>query len=600
LKPLLVLFFLSFIFQEAIATNHHNLPTATTLQARGGSYMVFIGATNYGDPLDIDYTVEFHPEVYIVGENPDLIYWINDNPVNPGFTQISPIPGQYYDIKLVPFNLDRPVNVLKVSITYNTETIVDSVTIYYCMPDIQPDYLITGGEKRSVDSVSVHIVNYPDLSVIYHAGPLCIANDNEITSIEARLNTGPWTVILTPNPVAHAYFTDTVTISGFSPLYPLVPGFNTLYLRAKGNLANEYSEVVSVVLFYLDIGLGELPGPVICQYDDYYRMNGMPPGGRFRGTGIIGETGVFYPPAALVGQNTVWYYFDDEGIDDSVATQVFVKPLPDVSISQGDLEVCAYQYGTPYRFSLSANAMITGIEVTRGNLREQSDALLVVDWQNTGEGIINVHLVTDDAEACTNSKEVLVDIGYDKSPRDSAYMALIDRMLFCSDKSVNYYYWYWTNEVRDIHDSLLSMTTVPYYFLPFIPDNNDVYNVETAYDTLTGCTRRSHPLSVSNPSTNRLELMGDIGKNLHALFVYPNPVKDVLYLTYDNETPGPLTLQILDTGGKIIHQETIIRETGFLILQLRLNTLLKANGIYCIRLFNDKTSKACKILYYQN
>jgi len=592
LQALMMLLFMSFIHRDALAT---------ILQPSRDSYMVFIGGTSFGDPYNIDYTVEFHPDIYLETQSPDLSYLINGTLVDSGYTQISPIPSQqYYDIKLIPFDLDRYENTLKVIITYNTETITDSVTIFYCKPDIQPIYLITGGEKRPVDTSGVNIVNYPDLSVIYQAGPMCVANDNQITAVEAKLNTGPWTVILTLNPAAYEDFTDTVMISAFQQLYPLVPGFDTLSLRAKGSQSHEYSDVASITLFYLDIGLGELPGHTVCQYDDYYRMNGMPPGGRFTGTGIIGETGVFYPPAAVTGSNMIWYYFNDQGINDSVATEVIVKPLPEISMTQGDLEVCAYQYGTSYLFNLSAHAGIAGVEITGGILREQDGAHVVVDWQNTGEGLITVHLVSDDAEACTNSKEFLVDIGHDKSPKDSAYMALIDRMLFCSDQTVNDYFWYWTNEVRDIYDSSLARTTVPYFYLPFVPDDNDVYNVETAYDTLTGCTRRSHPLIVSNPSTNKTDLIGDIGRNLDNLYVFPNPANSVLYLNYHKNNPGPLTLQILDTGGRILYQETIARETGPVSLEIKLNAMLRTDGMYFIRLFNGRTSKACKILYHHH
>lgn len=115
-----------------------------------------------------------------------------------------------------------------------------------------------------------------------------------------------------------------------------------------------------------------------------------------------------------------------------------------------------------------------------------------------------------------------------------------------------------------------------YTLSPTKPLLNGVYNVvihaqHPAFQKslVTGFVMNSKEVTVPSKKT--------IETSISALSVYPNPAKDFIQVTFDNDAQAQVNLY--DINGRVLHQQTI-QETGQQQLQLDLNQLKLSQGTY--------------------
>lgn len=95
-----------------------------------------------------------------------------------------------------------------------------------------------------------------------------------------------------------------------------------------------------------------------------------------------------------------------------------------------------------------------------------------------------------------------------------------------------------------------------------------------------------HPVITSNEENTNSEFI---------LWVYPNPVQDVLQLRYTIQKPGPLNIELYNVTGTIVDRmETIVNQPGDYTLEREVRTL--ARGIYFLRAQQNGRSVFSKVV----
>ncbi|MFN2440341.1 MAG: T9SS type A sorting domain-containing protein, partial [Chitinophagaceae bacterium] len=107
-----------------------------------------------------------------------------------------------------------------------------------------------------------------------------------------------------------------------------------------------------------------------------------------------------------------------------------------------------------------------------------------------------------------------------------------------------------------------------------------------------------HPLAETNIyrlrivdkySRSHFSNVVSLQKTSTQISVYPNPVKNVLYISLSAEQPSDYYMELMDLNGRVIDKKEYKNITQFIITYRRKTTIVK--GMYLLRLINRMTNK---------
>jgi len=348
-------------------------------------------------------------------------------------------------------------------------------------------------------------------------------------------------------------------------------GHNTFYFRAVG-VGDDHSSITELPIFIFDFESNDS----YCKYDEHYPLEGKPKGGRFSGECIVDSTMMFNPSLADGNSTIVSYEYKVMDSLFIVKKEIDLYELPVFTLN-GDVQVCGNEHGATY--FMEGNVDSTYWEVTGAkNYKLLHDESLFVNWESEGTGIITAEVYN--GFGCSARRNYLVDIGKRKAPEDSAYLIINDRMLICSDTSVNYYYWFSASG-----DESLGRTDHQNYFaLAFQPSVSDSFYVLTAYDTL-GCTTHSF-FSIAE-STLKMQLMD-------FLKVAPNPTTGLIYFKLPPHPSAKLDVLVYNAGGQVVYTESRAPTDKTEDFYMDLGSL--KNGIYILYLYGNEVNLFRKVV----
>lgn len=412
---------------------------------------------------------------------------------------------------------------------------------------------------------------------------------DKVIALDAKLNDGSWEQVW-DDPEGTRDLNWQVLLTDFAE--SLQPGYNTLYFRSEGKhsgIGDEYSEIVSVTIFYLDY---VAIGPKVCRDDQVTELIGIPEGGYFTGNGIIDETALFDPSGTTEGIHTLTYNYLLEGTVHTVPKTVEVVALPDFTLT-GDLEVCYNDWDIHYSINSLTGTYdaISWDEIQGGEiiLISGDNSLATIHWHGEGTGGSEIHTgkitVTMEKNNCSVTKEFLVDIGKTMAPDPSFMMLYNNNLLVCDDVSATYFEWY--------HNNVLKFTTdEPYCFLgdAFSPNNGDEFFVLTASDLCdTNCLTRSN-VYIYNPG-------GKLAVANNELPVYPNPGKGDFTVLLPGVEDHDYVLTASTLTGQVI--ASIPVNPSVVGMEYKLDANDWPAGIYLLRLDGYSTSLYKKIMITQ-
>ncbi|MCX6233498.1 MAG: T9SS type A sorting domain-containing protein [Bacteroidetes bacterium] len=421
------------------------------------------------------------------------------------------------------------------------------------------------------------------------------AGYDKIIALEARHNgegAAPYTQVWN-DPQGVRDFTVTIPLSSIAA--ELIPGYNIFEFRARGKCANsalnEFSEIITIKIFYLDFMWNEELSSPVCQDNTVYELTGIPEGGYFSGEGVIASTTLYNPSLATPGVHTITYHLLVEGAEYTVGKELELTALPDFQLT-GDREVCLNEYDVSYIISPGPAGydQITWDNIEGGRIQSLSGdhSQAIIHWHGQGSlsemlrtGKITVKMEKD---GCMTSKEFLIDIGNTKAPDTSFMMLYNHNLLLCSDTSANYFYWYQNGE-------LLQTTQVPYCFLgeSFAPAAGAQFYVMTAFELNDAACLTQSNIYLWPGDKN-------IGYTLNQsdLVVCPNPNDGNFTVIIPDMDKNEYFITVSDLTGKVITSMSLNPATG------RKECMIHGNnwpaGIYLLRLEGYATSLYKKIV----
>jgi len=412
--------------------------------------------------------------------------------------------------------------------------------------------------------------------------------NDKIIALDARLNSGGWSLVWN-DPAGIRNLDWQVELTEFAE--SLVPGYNTLYFRSKGKCSNncdEYSEIVSITIFYLDY---VAIGPKVCRYDEVTELTGIPEGGYFSGEGVLNQTTLFNSFLATEGLHPLTYHYLVDGTVHTISRTLEFGTPPDFDLS-GDLEVCHNSWDMNYSIISLTGAFdaITWDEILGGEIQSASgdNADVVIHWHGTGPGGSELHTgrmkVTMEKNGCSTTKEFLVDILNTIAPDPSFIMLYNENLLVCDDTSAGYFVWY--------HNGImLDTTNVPYYFLGagFDPANGDEFYVMTGFEV-----NKAACFTKSNVYIYEGKKSGVLSQEVSQIPVYPNPSNGnfTVLLPGNEDHKYVLTVSTL-TGQQVASFAVNPSDKG---LEYRVSGNDWPAGLYLLHLEGPSTSMFKKIM----
>ncbi len=360
-------------------------------------------------------------------------------------------------------------------------------------------------------------------------------------------------------------------------------GLNTLYLRIEGagDVENEYSNVQKIEFFVFDFSYDQ---EEYCKYDSLYQLTGFPFGGVFTGDCVVSGTNLFNPSlAGNITSTSVTYTYSIGDISQSVTKDIPLLGLPLFTVG-GPVQVCGFEHGSLY--NVESNQEVSSLwQVNDASLNSRpldDGNTLFVDWSDEGTG--HIHVTVSNTDGCVAKAHKIIEIGELNAPADSADVILNDRMLICSDTTVNFYYWYRALADEDV---FLSRTENNYYALGFQPVETDSFYVLTAYDTL-GCVTHSRY------SAEEDKLKDGVYLNQRALSVSPNPASNQINIYIPATDEQAMTLVVSSLRGEVLLREAVSSSLSGYYHFLDVSSL--RNGIYLITLQGRDFSKFSKVI----
>jgi hypothetical protein len=118
----------------------------------------------------------------------------------------------------------------------------------------------------------------------------------------------------------------------------------------------------------------------------------------------------------------------------------------------------------------------------------------------------------------------------------------------------------------------------------------DQLNIRTSDNTVIAAT---HGRGLF---TTRWDVINGVDQlQLQAFKMYPNPVRDILNLSFETNKSQTITYKIIDPAGKIVMEENNGLSTGHVVERLNISSL--ATGVYFVAIYGDgKNLKTVKII----
>lgn len=347
-------------------------------------------------------------------------------------------------------------------------------------------------------------------------------------------------------------------------------GHNTLYFKARGAGSADESEVIEIPFFIFNF---DIPQTSYCNYNQLYPLEGKPAGGKFNGECIVENTNMFNPSLAEGNATEVTYEYLYEGEAFTVTKTIQLNHLPEFEI-EGPQQVCGWEHGATYNVSLDEPANEINWSVTEEAFEYflLTDGSLFINWGEKGNGLVTATVTTENG--CSVTKEYIVNIGRREEPKDSAYLILNDRLLICSDTSVDYYVWYQAGNNVALDTTYDQQN---YYYLGFQPAATDSFYVETSYYG-NECYTHSY---FSKPE-NINKSIPDI---LNPLYLHPNPAKDKIYLTLPSHPYSIINLSVYNMKGSLVYNRNYPPLPEAKYTDINLGQL--AQGVYIIRVTSN-------------
>ncbi|MCK4678830.1 MAG: T9SS type A sorting domain-containing protein [Bacteroidales bacterium] len=550
--------------------------------------------STFGDPV-ISYSVIIHN---CPNNDIDLfIYSIN------GIPDSAVVSDSYYsDLKLYNISFDFPStteyeNFIEIKAVFPDDTLIAEDTVYYCKPNIEIINIIDNENEFEPDPLLFNVVYDSSITLQVHSYAACDVSDNtnKITQYIIELNGE------TVNYDVDSHTNDTNDITLGINVQFLQGGENIITFWANGDYPhppddpNELSDPFSIKLFYLDISLGELVVDTVCHYDDFFRLEGIPPGGRFHGDAIYGETTMFNPILTDTGLTTIYYDYIVDGRTFTTSKNVFILPVSEINLI-GDVQVCSYQNEALYHLDNNDYELIKW-DTIKGAEKVSyiSPDSLLINWGKPGDGYIEVTVLN--SAGCYTSESFLIDIGYDPSTIKS-YLIVKDQLLVCSDLTANYYYWYSYNSNTKTLDFLRRTDkNRPYHYVDNQINDYDTFYVKTVYDTLHfDCATLSFPGTKAS-SLNSLYFLKDIiPQNFenHGINVLLSNIPNTYMIEIFNDYQGLYNCRIFSIEGKILFENELDKSGEYLIHKLNLANYKP--GIYILHLSNSVTTYTYKLI----
>lgn len=489
---------------------------------------------------------------------------------------------------------DKDVNAITISYkTTGSITHFDTAEYYYSKPVLE--CLFVNGEMYQEDMI---LVNSEMLSLevkIYsshYSVPVNqITGDDFIASLYQVFDNSSVTEINIPDTRFHE------TTLGVD-ISDLTYGLHDLELYVKGRKANEsypdeFSEKIKIRILKFDFIIEDDDDFSVCKCDSLYFLSGLPKGGIFSGEGVIDSSNVFNPTISPNQSTTVTYRYPVDNEYYSNVRTISFDPLPVISLDAQTLagiphEVCGFEHGAVYELSgsdINSTIWILPVNIIK-NYYFETDKKVIIDWKESGDGSIYVTAISD--KGCKSRLEHMVHIGHNKSPEDSAYVTLYDKMLFC-DTEAEVYNWYKINP--DLSEEFLNTSDKPYYLLSSKPLAGESFYVWTAEDT-TSCATHSHIFTVPADDKSQKDMNED---DIVILNIFPNPSNEFVNCEFLLPVPEGLLTVTNVYGQKMSRFECYNVSKGDII---RFETKDYQRGVYFLSVSIDEISKSYKFIVY--
>jgi hypothetical protein len=365
--------------------------------------------------------------------------------------------------------------------------------------------------------------------------------------------------------------------------------------KASQTLPDEFSERINIRIVLFDFAIQGDDDFSVCKCDSAYFLTGLTgaEGGIFSGECVMESSNVFNPTLTENASTTITYSYPVDGTYYPLTRTVNFDPLPVISLEAQTLagfdhEVCGFEHSAVYELQGSGYASTEWVlpgEIIKKHLFE-GNSKVTIDWAESGDGEIIITATSD--KGCKSSLEHMVHIGYNKAPEDSAYVTLLDKMLFCdADTSViKVFYWF---GIIDGEEYLYpSNNNKPYHYLGFLPEAGNSFFVRTAKDQ-SSCTTDSHIFTVA-------KALDDPGlSNNDPVRIFPNPTNG----NVSCEFIAPYSNIIL-TVTNLVGQETDRIEYSNISKGdvIRLETEGYEKGIYFLNFSSNSISGSYKLIVY--
>ncbi len=396
-----------------------------------------------------------------------------------------------------------------------------------------------GCSQQATSSVEVKEAPQPNISSIPSA-----CEDAAAISLNASPSGG----IFTGNGVSDSSFVPSAAGAGSHWI-------RYEYVAANGCVASDSTPAVVHELPVVDIlNLDTM----YCAYDSLIQLNGSPAGGSFTGAGISGSQ--FNPASVQPGYHTVSYlYTDNNGCSAADSQQVKIQPLP----------VLAFHSLKPYYCSADpADSLVAS--PAGGNYQ---GAGISGNWFIPAQAGTGAHPVTysyTDVYGCNASVtdtvivnlSPVIDLGADTSIKMSHALQLNTGGSFTD------YLWFNASTGNSVNFDADSAGAGIHEVWLMVTDTN----------------------SCTDSDTVLVEVIDDTGiggNTAGKIKVYPNPVSDIVNISFDNNCEADISL--INLSGQLVKSGKVIGKTA------RINIEHLPSGVYLL-IVNDKTLNYFKIV----
>jgi hypothetical protein len=379
----------------------------------------------------------------------------------------------------------------------------------------------------------------------------------------------------------------------------LTYGLHEVELFAKGRKADdsypdEFSESIKIRILIFDFVIENDDDYSVCKCDSVYFLTGLPEGGIFSGDCVLESSNVFNPQTITGSSTEITYRYPVDNIYYPLPKTINFDPLPVLdSIDanpQGGYphEVCGYEHGVAYELKGSGYTDLKWSlpdEIIKYSYIEDINKV-IIDWDQSGDGTISVTATSD--KGCITTLDHMIHIsGIHKVPIDSAYVTVLDKMLFC-DADTNIIKFFYFHAIIGADTIDYPVTTKPYYYLEFKPDPSNSFFVSTALDE-TSCTTDSHMY----PYKKSQEVVEENDPSVVKIF--PNPTNGNINCEFLMPfSSGLITITNL-LGQEIDRVEYDNIVAGTIV---RLETGEYQRGIYFLNFSNNSISRSYKFIVY--